>query len=234
MVYMGSKNRHAHELLNIILKNRKSEQYYVEPFVGGFNMIDKVTGNRIANDSNFYLIELFKAIINGYIPPKQITEFEYDNIKCNKEIYPPCLVGFVGFCCSYSGKFFGGYARGKNNKGLERNYCLERFNNLIKQRDSLIGCEIYNLNYKDLIIPKNSIIYCDPPYANTTGYSSKFDHDEFWDWCREQKLIGHDIYISEYYAPNDFTPIWEKKVNNSLTKDTGSKIGIEKLFVYKK
>lgn len=47
MKYMGSKARHAKELLPIILKDRKPGQWYVEPFVGGANMIDKVDGNRI-------------------------------------------------------------------------------------------------------------------------------------------------------------------------------------------
>jgi len=35
MKYMGSKKRHAKELLPIILKDRQPGQWYVEPFVGG-------------------------------------------------------------------------------------------------------------------------------------------------------------------------------------------------------
>ena len=60
MKYMGSKNRIAEHILPIILKDRKENQYYVEPFVGGANMIDKVNGLRIGADINPYLIELFK------------------------------------------------------------------------------------------------------------------------------------------------------------------------------
>lgn len=122
---MGSKNRHAKQLLSLILKDRKDDQWYVEPFVGGFNMIDKVEGKRIANDSNFYLIELYKAIQNGWEPPSEISENEYQDIRNKKENYPAYLVGFVGFGCSYSGKWFGGYARGKTSKGEPRNYCNE-------------------------------------------------------------------------------------------------------------
>ena len=62
MKYMGSKNRLAKELLPIILKDRKQGQWYVEPFVGGANMIDKVDGNRIGSDNNKYLIEALKMI----------------------------------------------------------------------------------------------------------------------------------------------------------------------------
>ena len=32
---MGSKNRIVNEILPIILKDRKPNQWYVEPFVGG-------------------------------------------------------------------------------------------------------------------------------------------------------------------------------------------------------
>ena len=61
MKYMGSKTRIANEILPIILKNRKPYQYYVEPFCGGCNIIDKVDGNRIASDKNHYLIEMWKG-----------------------------------------------------------------------------------------------------------------------------------------------------------------------------
>lgn len=50
MKYMGSKNRIAKYILPIILKDRKECQWYVEPFVGGCNTIDKVVGNRIGSD----------------------------------------------------------------------------------------------------------------------------------------------------------------------------------------
>ena len=39
------------------------------------------------------------------------------------------------------------------------------------------------------------------------------------------------MFVSEYTAPDDWVSVWEKRVNNTLTKDTGSKKGIERLFV---
>jgi len=41
---------------------------------------------------------------------------------------------------------------------------------------------------------------------------------------------GHIVFISEYNAPEDFECIWSTKIVSSLTRDTGSKIGIEKLL----
>jgi len=55
MKYMGSKNRIAKYILPLMLKYRKPNQTWVEPFVGGANMIDKVDGKRIGADLNHYL-----------------------------------------------------------------------------------------------------------------------------------------------------------------------------------
>jgi DNA adenine methylase len=68
MRYIGSKVKIAKYILPIILKDREPNQWYVEPFVGGANIIDKVEGNRIGGDSNEYLIEMWKALQNGWVP----------------------------------------------------------------------------------------------------------------------------------------------------------------------
>lgn len=228
---MGSKNRHAKDILGIILKDRKDWQWYVEPFAGGFNIIDKVQGKRIANDSHFYLIELFRAIQNGWQPPDYVSELQYNQIRQHKEHYKPEMVGFVGFGCSYSGKWFGGYARGNSNHGVPRNYCLESKSNILKQVKGIQGVVIKNDDYRRLEIPDRSIVYCDPPYENTTKYKDGFNHKEFWEWCRRKSAEGHQVFVSEYNAPPDFKMLWCKTVNNTLVKHTGSKQGTEKLFL---
>jgi DNA adenine methylase len=53
----------------------------VEPFVGGANVIDKVQGKRIGGDKNEYVIALFKALQNGWIPPKNVSEEECEKFK---------------------------------------------------------------------------------------------------------------------------------------------------------
>lgn len=115
MQYMGSKRRIATHILPIILKDRQEGQWFVEPFSGGCNITDKVEGKRIANDKNEYVISLFKAVQNGWTPPENISEEFYKEIKENKDKYCKSLVGFVGFGCSFGGKWFGGYARNNKN-----------------------------------------------------------------------------------------------------------------------
>ena len=55
MKYMGSKHGIAKEIMPIMLKER-GQRTWVEPFVGGGNMIDKVQGKRIGADINHYVI----------------------------------------------------------------------------------------------------------------------------------------------------------------------------------
>ena len=227
---MGSKNRLAKYLLPIILKDRKPGQWYVEPFCGGCNLIDKVCGPRIANDSNYYLIEMFKGVLDGVVIPDKITENEYKDIRDNKDKYPAWLVGFVGFGCSYGGKWFGGYARWIDKNGIPANYCKQSKTSLLKQIENLSGVLFFNKSYQELVIPDNSIVYCDPPYMGTTKYKDSIDYTQFWNWCDGLVNKGHKVFVSEYNAPSDWGCVWEKEVNNTLVKDTGSKKGIEKLF----
>ena len=60
MKYMGSKNRIAKHILPIMLAEAKRLGYttWVEPFVGGANMIDKVPNSfkRIGIDYNLHTI----------------------------------------------------------------------------------------------------------------------------------------------------------------------------------
>ena len=234
MKYMGSKRRIAKDILPIILKDRKPEQWYVEPFAGGMNSICEVDGNRIANDYHYYLIEMWKAIEGGWVP-RLYTKEEYKDVQINKDRYPPEVVGWVGFNCSYSGKYFGGYAgQTKTKIGTVRDYQVEAISNVLKQKEKLSGVVFRNQSYIDLDVPNNSIIYCDPPYQGTTKYKTgDFDHDIFWEWCRIMKKMGHTIFISEYNAPEDFKCVWQKELKSSLSangKIGGNKNSIEKLF----
>lgn len=231
MRYMGSKRRIAKHILPIMLEKRLEGQCWVEPFVGGANLIDKVGGWRIGNDNNFYLIELFKAIQNGWIPPNECSEEEYYHIKRNKDNYPPCLVGFIGFGCSFGGAFMRGYARSKKT----RNYCIGAKNNILKQKENIIGVQFHHGDYKELNIPNKSLIYCDPPYENTEKYSTSesFNHKEFWQWCRNKKSEGHTVFVSEYNAPDDFECVKEIEITVNLDARVEAKKKVEKLFTIK-
>jgi len=229
MKYMGSKNRIAKEILPIMLKER-NQRTWVEPFVGGANIIDKVEGKRIGADINSYLIDALIAIRDClYDLPKNNKEFTEADYKELRKSDDYKYKGYAGFAFSYSGKWLGGWCRDGAGK---RDYVKESYKNALNQSESLKGIRFVNESYNKLQIPDNSIIYCDPPYEGTTSYKNGFNHANFWQWCRDKTTEGHIVYVSEYNAPNDFQCIWSKEIVSSLTKDTGSKKAIEKLFIY--
>lgn len=235
MKYMGSKNRIAKHILPIMLKHREEEMAWVEPFVGGANMIDKVKGERIGADLNEYLIEALILIRdNPEKIPDLITEDEYQKLK--QEMKVSGLTGFTGFAMSFGGKFFGGYRRDvAGTKGCIENMKTQTRRskqNAIKQSKSLKGVKLVNCSYDKLPLNSdNCLIYCDPPYEGTTEYRDKFDHTKFWNWCREMSAKGHVVFVSEYNAPDDFQCVWQREIVSSLTKNTGAKKGVEKLFI---
>jgi DNA adenine methylase len=188
-------------------------------------------GPRHANDINSYLIEMFKALSSGWIPPKTITRQFYE--KCRNLDEELHVIGYVGFNCSYSGKWFGGYAgEVKTAIGTVRNYQEEAFRNIQTQIPKLKNVQFCSASYDAITIPRNSIVYCDPPYSGTTKYKDDFNHSAFWDWVRYTSN-DHDVYVSEYSAPDDFDCVWQCGTTSSLSANGvfgGSKRSVEKLF----
>ena len=242
MKYMGSKNRIAKEIIPILLKDRKEDEYFVDVFAGGCNLIDKIPGKRIANDKNKYLIAMWKGLQEERQRPYEISK---DLYSCARDVYngkevrfehkmnmDDFMIGWVGWMASYNGRFFDGGYSGHCVGKTERDYISEQIRNTEKQIPLIKGVIFTNLNYKDIKFKnKNCVIYCDPPYKGTKQYatSKDFDHDHFWQWCRGLSKQGHRVFISEYNAPEDFKVVWEKEVTNSMnTKNTYKPV--EKLF----
>jgi DNA adenine methylase len=241
MKYMGSKAKIAKSLLGLILKNRTDNQVFVEPFVGGCNVIDKVVGERIGCDNNKYLIAMYKYLQNNPAPNFDQSKQHYNEVRQafkdnSTNNFEEWYIGHVGFMASANGRFFdGGYSGVSNTKiGTTRNYIDESIRGLKKQLDSIKDVNFVCADYKELIIPANSIVYCDPPYANSKKYSTgDFNSDEFWDWCRVLVWQGHRVFVSEYNAPPDFKEIWAKEITSSLRANNqvmGAKKSLEKLF----
>lgn len=236
MKYMGSKARIAKHILPIILKDRKEGQCYVEPFVGGANMIDKVDGWRIGADSNKHVISALEFIRDCDIPKsnREYTEFNYksaaDAVRHGLGISKKDSYALIAF--SFGAKWLGGWSRGKTGNGEPRDYVNEQYKASTRQKPLLQGVELSSCGYSELLIPPQSIIYCDPPYANTTKYKDDFDHEKFWQWCRDEVKEGHQVFISEYNAPDDFVCVWQQELNVSVAKNGKHKKAVEKLFIH--
>ena len=109
-------------------------------------------------------------------------------------------------------------------QSLER---LERLQQLesLQKLERLQSLEMTNLDYKDVQIEEDCVIYCDPPYANTNDYNIDFNHNDFYSWCRNQK----NCFISEYTKAIDFKLVAEKCKFCSFSS-VNRKVTIEKLF----
>ena len=206
---------------------------YWEPFVGGENMIDKIKcTHKYGTDWHKYLIALLRHAQQTVDDlPNTITENEYKDVRTNPDNYSDWYVGLVGFCASYNGKWFGGYANGVKTKiGTIRNYTDEAIRNLKKQTPNLKDVEFFCGSYA-YFSSNRLVIYCDPPYRDTTKYATgDFDYDKFYSWCKEMAKTN-TVLISEYWMPDDgFECIWHGNLKCTLDKASRSD-KVEKLFI---
>lgn len=215
----------AKDLVHVISTYRKPGQLFFEPFLGGANIITKLSGRRCAADANKDLITMYEALQAGWVPPVAVSRSEYDAAKDLPEGTSP-LKAFVGFGCSFAGKWFGGYA-----KSGSRNYALNAKNSLEKKRAGLAGVKLFARKYEEFH-PKNAIIYCDPPYAGTTQYGAvgDFNSDVFWVIMREWSQ-ANTVLVSEYVAPSYCDVVWEKEVVTDIRGGDGRLARTEKLFL---
>lgn len=86
-------------------------------------------------------------------------------------------------------------------------------------------------DYREVEIPPDAVVYCDPPYAGVTGYGVEFDNDAF---CRYVEALGQRgvlVAVSEYSMPFPrFVPVWRKKKKITICSGA-SKEKTEQLFV---
>ena len=229
---MGSKNRISKHILPIMLD--VAQQYgittWVEPFVGGGNMIDKVpsTFKRIGYDLNPHTIAAMIAIRDiPNVLPDNVTEAEYKALKGSE---PDLVNSWVRYVASFGGKFENGYARGLQGNA-PRNYAAECKRNALKQSPKIQGVEFICDSYENLSF-ENCLIYCDSPYFGTTSYKTgAFDHDKFFEWCREMKAKGNVVFVSEYDTP--FECVWrgEVKTNFASNRKKATYVAVEKLYL---
>jgi len=235
MRYFGGKTKIAKQISGYI--NTHTHTHYAEPFCGACNIAIHVDcDNKLLNDKHKYLIAMFQALQKGWIPPQIVTEEDYYNAKKNQE-REPWLAGFVGFACSFAGKWWGGYAR----DGKEGNYALRGHNSILKKMKALCMATFTSKDFTELDYT-NTLIYADPPYRNTTQYCKSilgtFNYDLFLSWAREQnKKEGNVVFISEYKynLPDDGIIVLEIPSKTSIRDKDGNVLETtEILFTFKK
>jgi DNA adenine methylase len=227
--YLGGKSRIARQIANVILDSTEDRQLYIEPFVGGGSvaaeMVPHFETARLS-DASPDLIELWQALQSGWEPPESLGEDEYRELR---NAPPGALRSFAGYGCSFGGKWFGGYAR--NSRG--DNFAGQARNSLIRKIGKMPEAAFCLSDYRDMPVSYGSVVYLDPPYAGTTGYTQagSFDSPAFWDWARACSADA-SVFVSEYSAPEDWIPVWEGRPQASLRLGFQSERVIERLWVY--
>ena len=248
MVYLGSKARYARFIVPIIQEQiaQTKAQLYVEPFVGGANIITKVQCPlRIGYDCNKYLIALLANSHKVESLPDFISKEHYDKVRLDyvrkesvsKRLYKPVFddwyTGAIGFFAGYSGKFFAGYSVVYESYG--RNAFRERKRNFLKDAKEMERVAFITSDYTGIEDFEDAVIYCDPPYEDTTEYVHKnFDSIAFWAWAKRvaEKNV---VLVSERSCPMaDAQLLWEKNVKvNFDSNRENAKVTREKLFLIK-
>ena len=89
----------------------------------------------------------------------------------------------------------------------------------LQSLQSLQRLQSLHKDYRDVEIPPGAVIYCDPPYAGTSGYNgTAFDHEAFYGWARAQSRT-HFLFVSEYSMPEDFVKIRQFTVQKLMGKN---------------
>lgn len=114
----------------------------------------------------------------------------------------------------------------ENISRLERMRGLESMQSLERMR----GFTAMQGSYDEVELPKGDVVlYCDPPYRNTEGYSNEFDFAAFDDFCRKHKEY---IYISEYRMPKDFKRMCSVNKRSLLCASGENKSVVESIWIH--
>ena len=117
-------------------------------------------------------------------------------------------------------------------QSLERLQSLESLQSLerLQRLQSLERLKLSRKDYSDVAIPPGATVYCDPPYANTSGYIDDFDHERFYRWLRSMEF---PVFVSEYSMPDDF--ICFASIDKACTYSSSKTIKrVEKMFVHER
>lgn len=103
---------------------------------------------------------------------------------------------------------------------------LERLQSL-QRLQRLQSLQITHKDYRQVDLPAGCIIYADPPYKDTSDYSSDFDHAAFYSWATH---CPRPILISEYDMPREVFACIEEMTSVARFSQTNKK-NTEHLFV---
>ena len=235
MRYIGgkAKNGLAVRIADIIRSYFPNEIVY-EPFCGGLSCTIELR-SAVAADACKPLIVMYNAIVNGWLPPEIVDESTWLRIRKQNDQEDP-MHAFCAIGCTYSGTWWGSYARGTNgnHKPTDKTYAQSARSSLIKKFTRLWRNggfpQFVCRDYRETNCVAGNVLYCDPPYLGAEqGYLSKtFDTLSFWEWCWQQACRGMHVFVSEFQSPNGVPCVAEFASKTQMSKT--SKPTTERLY----
>lgn len=227
MRYLGGKARIARKIAEVIAAHAPDKRRLWEPFMGGGNATQVLAPYFTeveASDVHEDLVLMWQALLSGWEPDPNVTDGAYQALRFAP---PSAQRGFAGFAASFGGRWFGGYAR--DGKGM--NYGAAGARSLATSVKTMGNVRVARRSYSDIRVSPGDVVYCDPPYAATTGYQSSFDPAAFWDCAGKWVAEGATVFVSEYDAPRGWECLWSVERVRGLrsAKQTETRV-TERLF----
>ena len=230
MQYMGGKARIARRIVAAILADTNARTTWFEPFVGGGNVMEHAAAHfvtAVGADCHPDLIMMWEHVTAGGMIPDLITRDEYQALRGAP---PSWLRGFAGFGASFGGKWFGGYGVSPRDGEV----CRQSFRTVNRQAGVFTANRVRFTcaRFGAITPPHDAVVYCDPPYANTTGYSTgTFDYPTFYStlttWAETRS-----VYLSEYAVPAGINSrvIWSHEKSMPLDRASNIRTAKENLY----
>lgn len=202
MRYLGGKYRIAKKISEQINLLRRPGQPVWDAFCGGLSVGAAIGKPVVCTDINEDLIALYQAVAAGWDPPKEVSK---DLYRALKDSPPSPLRTFAGFGCSFGGLWFSSWAAPRSAVKGGPLYSMAASSRASLLKDVPKVSKFACTSFMDISPePKDIIIYCDPPYRGTAGYSAvgAFDHDAFNARVLEWAGFGVPVFVSEYSFPH--------------------------------
>jgi site-specific DNA-adenine methylase len=241
--YLGGKSRIAKEIAALVAP----QGAWWEPFCGGLSVSVQLAkyGPGLVSDVHPALMALYQAVRAGWQPPRVFSKEQHAAASQLPDTDP--RKAFAGFGLSYGGDWFCGYA---GEVGLRYVAARKHRGPSVDRRDqvaataqavtrdvaALAACELRRLSFFDVTPTRGRFeaVYCDPPYADTTGYKgvAPFDHARFWETCARWAALGTRVFVSEYACPLACKTVMERTHRDRMRRASGwQRLKVEKLFL---
>lgn len=220
MVLNSERKKDIENILEVVLKDRKKDQFYVELFCSSIGSMELVEGNRIGFDMFTYPIH-FYYWLQEMPSIKKVYRKMYWVLKKHKTNFNPAIIFHFGTLLSEDNEFFSEIVSEEDEIKI-----LKLIENSIEK---LRGVEFYLSAFTKVVrhlpLSDRCIIYCDLVYRLKLDKVLRFRVDEFYDWAKVMSELGHKVFILDTEVRDGFEVLYE--TNHKRNGETAKLIRYE-------